>query len=563
MKPIRVIFLCPSKDKECGIARYTCYAKDSLQDYPVEAYIAATTYEVDGLINASKRNGAKTLLVVQHEYGLFDYFNIKLGMGQTTSQVVSYINQTRHAGLIDSACFVMHTLVTSDHVLNQINKQIFSSGVRVFHLNSTGAIQNGIEYLEHGVYSPPFMSNKNTKNGPPTIGAFGMASDNKMISEVINLAARTNYRLIGQFATRDQSRIKAIESYARSALQDYILYYDFTSEDEIYLRLSNSTVFVSFQDDIQHTASSGSIRFLMSIGKPVICNYARQFFDAMSGTITSTIEEATGHLALLRDNQDYYEQHRTRAISFCLENRIQDIYIGLFEKLLEPETSIPLYLATVGAPDSKNLYGVDVHDISTKPKEPRVFDPYLYVCLPVSLSAVYLDTYLSDLKAIRQLVVYKELDLLKSLPSRIAVLKNIAKTAQINIDLRYSTNESVEVFLKQSKHLYLEQLLLHLDIVSSCNKEVEHCIRNTWSELTLFDKNKSSTQITSLLASLRDSLYIKGFACSRIELITDYREVHVAHETKSIPTRHVKIETVQELLKPRISSPKSNVSPNF
>jgi hypothetical protein len=392
--PILVIFLCPSKNKECGIARYTYYAKESLRDHHVKVHIAATTYEADALINANKAHSSKTLLIVQHEYGLFDYFNTELGMGQTTSQVISYINSSKQNGLIDNACFIMHTLDTRDHVLNQINKQIFSSGAKVFHLNASGSMQNGIDYLEHGIYLSPLLSARNTKKGTPTIGAFGMASDNKMIEDVIKLAARTNYRLIGQFATRDQSMIKATEILASSSIQDYILYYDFASEDEIYSRLSDTTVSVSFQSEIFHTATSGSIRFLMSLGKPVICNYTRQFSDVMSGTIQSTIEKAADHLELLRDNEDYYDKQQNRAIKFCLENKIQDIYIRLFKKLLEPETSNPLYFATVGAPDSKNLYGVNVCNFSTQIENLAAFDPYLYACLPGALAPMYLNNYL-------------------------------------------------------------------------------------------------------------------------------------------------------------------------
>ena len=85
--------------------------------------------------------------------------------------MLSYLNLKRAECKIQNACIIMHTLVVSDHVLQALNRQIFSSGIRVFMLNKEGAIDNSIDFIEHGILSRIFHDQSSNRR---IIGAFGM-----------------------------------------------------------------------------------------------------------------------------------------------------------------------------------------------------------------------------------------------------------------------------------------------------------------------------------------------------------------------------------------------------
>ena len=207
-----VILWCTSYGHACGIARYTQYVHDSLTKCQIKSSIVRTIDEIDEILSLQSESSVSFYVVVQHEYGLFDHFNT-LGSLYTTAEMLSYLNLKRAECKIQNACIIMHTLVVSDHVLQALNRQIFSSGIRVFMLNKEGAIDNSIDFIEHGILSQKIFHDQSSGNRR-IIGAFGMLSGNKMHEKIIDLCSQSKCKLIGQFASKDAALSSNLIDYA-------------------------------------------------------------------------------------------------------------------------------------------------------------------------------------------------------------------------------------------------------------------------------------------------------------------------------------------------------------
>ena len=146
-----ILFLCPSLYHNCGIARYTNYAIRGLREVGVDSAGAASLTEAEERL-ADTGEGLNRYIILQHEYGLFDYLNQDLSTGMTTFEILSFLLNAKSTKKVKNVAIVMHTLVNNDHVLSLVNKQIFSSGINIYHLNKEGCNQNGIDFIEHGVH---------------------------------------------------------------------------------------------------------------------------------------------------------------------------------------------------------------------------------------------------------------------------------------------------------------------------------------------------------------------------------------------------------------------------
>lgn len=483
-----IIFLCPSLGKECGIARYTKYIIDSFQGSSVNAYGAATTNQVNSII--AKING-NIHIIVQHEYGLFDYLNPDLSEGQTTFEVLSWIKEKQVLGIIEYASIVMHTLVTHDHVLTTLNKQIFSSGIRVFHLNSEGCSANGIEYLEHGFFKKinewvDDEENFDVLKLERSIGAFGLLSENKKYREIIDLCAMTSSKLIGQFATKDKKLSDELQRYAEQKNIETNLYFDFADESEIIERMKDANMMVCFQSDIKHSATSGSIRFLMSLEKPTLANPVKQFKDLLGGLVLAEIKDCPEIIETLFTDSKSYIAAKSKTINFCAKNYIKTIYEELLTKSRTKSKHVDLYVQSVLSPSGNALVGrkaIKLNELSKKYQTIKL-DAFMITFLNSFTLSEYLKDCLPGNQSIK--VLRKLIKNTRNPISRFIAIKLYFKYYVEDISfllVNSSTCEMIE-FLSDQKTIYREQLNI-LCLIAPRFIDLEREIKNNPNNLKI------------------------------------------------------------------------------
>ncbi len=359
-----VLQLCPSFGKECGIFRYSLYVRDALSRSGIESHIYGSCRELDHAVRSASQ---PPIILVQHEYGLLDFASPTLSGPDTTANVLSWLKIQQSAKTIRNAAWIMHTLVTKDKSYELINKQIFSAGVRVLHLCSRGSLDNGLEYIDHGV---PVLSGSELEKhialkGIDTVrplqgkvlAAFGMLSANKTPAQILDVCKVSGWRLIGSFASTNRSEQAKLESRAEILGVECTLYFDFADEETLLRRFAGVDACIALQERNRHSATSGSIRFLFSMGVPVLCNDCQQFDDVREGTLVVNPETAARILKDLAESPELYEKERRRAIRYASNNTISQVYQALYAQLnAESRTQvIGDSTSTVGSANGRRL----------------------------------------------------------------------------------------------------------------------------------------------------------------------------------------------------------------
>ncbi|WP_311276399.1 hypothetical protein [Methylobacterium sp. WCS2018Hpa-22] len=334
-----VAIICPSLGKACGIARYSSYVAESLKRLGVE-YALMTKAET---LMEPNQPIFKTILI-QHEYGLFDHLS-HLGAGETTSAVISTVEKYLSYNTFSRAAIIMHTIVVKDHVLNMTNMQLFSSSIPIFHLNAQGCFDLGIPYLEHGIftYDGLNISSHVTQDDstqaeiPRTMASFGLLSPNKRPIKLIDICSRAGVKFIGNFATHDQSLVNDLKNHARQKGVDATIFSDFCEEDVLLNRLKTATIAAVAQDPIKHSATSGSVRFLLNLGIPVIASCVPQFEDCSDALILCDEDSMHEMIQSLTTDSDLWQTAAERAANFVKHNDMRLVY----QRFLQDLHSIP------------------------------------------------------------------------------------------------------------------------------------------------------------------------------------------------------------------------------
>ena len=304
-----------------------------------------------------------------------------------------------------------------------------------------------------------------TLSNKKTIGAFGMMSENKQHKKIIKLCADAGCKIVGQFATLDRELASDLETYAKSLNVEAELYFDFADEEVVYQRLEKADAMVSIQRDIEHYATSGSIRFLMSMGKPVFCNKTIQYNSVEDGVVY--IDEQTGPklLEYILNSQEEYSRASKKCRDFCKKNYIGNIYKQLLEKrLCNPDkVYIPDYPSLVLRVDGKTLNG-SWPTVLLKPGSDNRkcvnIDPYLWTALNEQYFNEYQRATFQD-KSLTIEVMNQYLDNAKdSQLSRLIILNLLVNGEARSIRSRYCNMEAFVELLAAGNKIYVEHLMI-------------------------------------------------------------------------------------------------------
>lgn len=341
----KVVILCPSLNRPCGIARYSEYVKTALLNLGIDANLAGTIHGAEQLCDNSH-----TTLIIQHEYGIYER-NTRAHEAPTTSELVRLDQILSEKCKSYRSCIIMHTYHGTDHVLASTNMQLLSSRIPIYHLNSLGASLYNLNYLEHGVCRPSSSSainasteqdhKLNTSSGKCSIGTFGLLSPNKNFKGLIDCAAEAGVDVVANLATNDISAVEELRRYANEANVVLQLTSHFASEDQLLDILCQADICVSLQDDIGHYATSGSARFMLNSGLPLVTTRCRQFADLGEAAIQANLSEIPRIIEELKTHSDYYRHQAGLSKGFAKANNLGSIYSNLIQSLARRHAGNP------------------------------------------------------------------------------------------------------------------------------------------------------------------------------------------------------------------------------
>ncbi|MCP9848318.1 hypothetical protein [Cyanobium sp. Morenito 9A2] len=342
---MKYAFYVPSLHHACGIARYSCYASDALAERGHESRVLGT---LEDLISYASLSA--TTVFVQHEYGLFEG-NKAVHESPSTTEVINALKHVLDLDTASRAAFVLHTLAVKDHVLSCVNKQILTSGIPTACLNKLGASIYSLNHIEHGCSDlRQFVSSiRESKTQAEikhqfSVGAFGLLSPNKKVEELIDICAEAGVPLVASLATSDKAYATAIKRHAKNQGCDLTLHTSFADEKTILQRLALVDCCLCLQDEIEHYATSGSIRFLMNLGVPIVNSAGKQFADVSSHTLSvANAKEAASTLKTLQLNQKFYKTCCDNVKSFMDSNLIGDVYLQFSEVLSKDKAKLAQY----------------------------------------------------------------------------------------------------------------------------------------------------------------------------------------------------------------------------
>jgi len=266
-----IVFVCPSKGKSCGIARYTSYVEHFLRRAGIDCVTVPTMAAVLAL--------GKDLLsriravIVQHEYGLFDGdVNRALWAGESTGQLVSRIGKVVRRGI--PVVVLMHTVDYLHPRLDRRTRAIAASDATVMTLNPLCAERLGWPFFEHGI--PLFVAQgcaAAVDEDEPRLMHFGFLSGMKRADLLFEIAETLRLPLDVNFSTTDRQQIEALQRRVRSSSLPHRVTHGFMDEAAMIARWRGRRgVFVSPQAELNgYYATSGSTRFAMNFGVPIVC----------------------------------------------------------------------------------------------------------------------------------------------------------------------------------------------------------------------------------------------------------------------------------------------------
>jgi len=181
---VRLILICPSWGRVCGIASYSRQLVEGLRVLGVETDVATTPAALGNLLGRRQYGG----ILMQHEYGLY-YFNLIAMLNQADRSGLPFIvtmHNSDHRGWMGAqhlflfkgrAKFVVHSEITRDNLL-RVPVSLDASRLTVIPMGSPDFREQfgPVEDVRREMGLPP---------GGFVVGFFGFAAEHKGIPDLV------------------------------------------------------------------------------------------------------------------------------------------------------------------------------------------------------------------------------------------------------------------------------------------------------------------------------------------------------------------------------------------
>jgi tetratricopeptide (TPR) repeat protein len=305
--PTKAIVLCPSYGKRCGIGEHSRYIAFSLEQSGMKVEKVRTTTQLLGLDPEFLHN---SVVIVNHGPGLFDGYNPQLSEGEPTIRLVSNL---RHA----FEHFGARPIVFMHSLLDRENPDFFARQQMMMEMpipKATTILEASrvfnIAHIEHGMQPLPssFKQKPLAENiDRPTIGFFGFYQyGGKNFDALFSAVQQIKGKLVGSVAALAQDIPQLRKMLEDRAIEEN-LGTGWVEDDELAERLSAADFHYLPQYDYDHWNNSGTARFAMNFGRPVIVPPHIPFLDLREHAIFADENDLPSMFAYLRTPAVYKE----------------------------------------------------------------------------------------------------------------------------------------------------------------------------------------------------------------------------------------------------------------
>ena len=309
--PSRAFILCPSFFKRCGIGEHARYLADCIERSGLETRRIRSTHE---LRQQSVDEIKDAVLIVNHGPGLFDGYNPELSEGETTSDLLTTLLGMFRTHNLRPVIF-MHSLLDRDNEVMFPRQQLaLETPIPVVTTIESAAKVFNIFRVEHGMQpmEVPERPERKLKFGRdrdhPAIGFFGFFQwGGKNFDALFNAAESLKAKLVGSVATRSDAQVQQLREMLTERDIKCDLGTGWVEDNELARRLAEADIHYLPQNDYDHWNNSGTARFVMNFGRPVIVPPHNPFLDLRDFAIFAEEHDFPAIVSCLRDDSEYQE----------------------------------------------------------------------------------------------------------------------------------------------------------------------------------------------------------------------------------------------------------------
>jgi hypothetical protein len=328
----RVVMVCPSVGQRCGIAEYTRYVQDELNEGGIGCLVVST---IRRACEIAQSTASVSHVIVEYEYGLFDGVNSSLSKEDSTAGMVQQLRELEQRRNGVRAILMLHAVGESSALKGQ-NEAIRESGLAAFHLTREGASRFGVAYIEHGVPRITGVSARRTGSRDRlSIGSFGIFGPNRNLECLTALCRQTRSRLVGNFYCDSESKRRRLTWALSTAGIEHRVTTDFPPDRELFARLRDCDLLFMPRtaDQGGYWFTSGSVRLGINLGVPIIVNGAACYSDIGDAVIVAEdLDGAIEAVERLRNPVNYREAVEEQQ-RFAANHRLVDLYSDLLERV--------------------------------------------------------------------------------------------------------------------------------------------------------------------------------------------------------------------------------------
>ncbi len=305
-KPSAAFVLCPSFFKRCGIGEHSRYLANSIENSGLTTHRIRSTRD---LVHFDDNQLRDAVLIVNHGPGLFDGYNPELSEGEATADLLTTLRRYFQSHNLRPILF-LHSLVDRDNTVMFPRQQMaLEYPIPAMTTIEAAASTFNIPRVEHGMQpidcpQPP----ASTPHGRdlPTIGFFGFFQwGGKNFDALFTAAERAKAKLVGSVATSSDSQVSNLRTILEKKAIRCDLGTGWVEDSELAERLNEADFYYLPQQDYDHWNNSGTARFVMNFGRPVIVPPHNPFLDLRSFAIFADDHDLPQIIAHLRDEGDY------------------------------------------------------------------------------------------------------------------------------------------------------------------------------------------------------------------------------------------------------------------
>jgi tetratricopeptide (TPR) repeat protein len=332
--PSRVFIVCPSYDKRCGIGEHARYIALSLMAKGIEVHTMRRSSQLFGYDAAALKG---SVIVVNHGPGLFDGHNPELSEGEATPELLQNLSRAFKRYEARPVIY-LHSMLDSDNsVMFGRQEMLLNFPIPVATTILSAAHKFRIPWIDHGAQPLPSRyydrpSQIPTESGLQ-IGFFGFFQyGGKDFDALINAGIALKAKLVGSVATKTEAELDQLQGILSRGGVECSIATGWQSDSGLEGSLEDAHIYYLPQKDYDHWNNSGTARFVMNFGRPVIVPPHQPFLDLRDAAVFCESDDLPRVACSLR-NEVLYNQASSMSSDYRVNTSMESTMYALVTQL--------------------------------------------------------------------------------------------------------------------------------------------------------------------------------------------------------------------------------------